>query len=202
MAGPQRCSTTLPGGAKRRHEIRFTRQKTEVGLKKKPNWHWATYLSPRACRQRSECRDKRQAQTFLLGSFHFFSSFLSFCLSRVNGPGDRKQKYVGMSHIWDHNLLYFDWNIFFLDSSCSTILHSVQDSLSIMLTSAVRVVCPVCVCVCLLWAQCMDPGGCSKGYVWKQGSKMLADPVAIINDSDRPDLTHSITLCLAHHQVI
>lgn len=91
---------------------------------------------------------------------------------------------------------------FFLDSSCSTILHSVQDSLSIMLTSAVRVVCPVCVCVCLLWAQCMDPGGCSKGYVWKQGSKMLADPVAIINDSDRPDLTHSITLCLAHHQVI
>lgn len=32
----------------------------------------------------------------------------------------------------------------------------------------------VCVCVCLIGGQRRGPGGCSEGYVWEQGSKVLA----------------------------
>lgn len=96
MAAPQRCSTTLPGGMGGGHEIRFTRQKTKVGGKKEAKLTLddvplatSTPTAERASRQKTSA-------DISTGLFFFF---LSFCLSRVNGPGDREEKYVGMSHI-------------------------------------------------------------------------------------------------------
>lgn len=44
--------------------------------------------------------------------------------------------------------------------------------------------------------------GCSWGLCMGAGLQGAGRPVWVINDSDRPDLTHSITLRLTHHQLI
>lgn len=63
---------------------------------------------------------------------------------------------------------------------------------------------PMCVCACvrLLWGQEYGSWRLLRGLCMEAGFQDAGRPVAIINDSDRLDLTHSITLCLTHHQLI